>query len=368
MQTTLLGVAIAIILALVAALVGPVLIDWSRYRAEFEARSAQIIGLDFRINGRIDARLLPTPTVILHDVEFGHGGSTVRARALRVEYALGSLMRGEWRIDDAWLEGPEFEIGLDTAGRVLWPFPSDGGFAPKELSIRQLSITDGRVTFANAASGSRLTLDKLEFTGTFRSMFGPVQGEGAFVAAGHRYPFRISLGRIADGGSAQLQFQCRSGRWTTQGERRSLDLARAPDTSLRRQCCTRSLGRPCSCRRRSSTHRGILPRASRATARLRRSSRSNSSMGGDDRAIKLRGGAKVTFGSQPQLDGVFSAPQLDLDRVLSLPQEIRTKPLAVITKLANVFSGAPPLPLPVKLGLSVEAAYPCRRHDPARAR
>jgi len=32
LQTTLLGIGIAIILALVAALVGPLLIDWSHYR------------------------------------------------------------------------------------------------------------------------------------------------------------------------------------------------------------------------------------------------------------------------------------------------------------------------------------------------
>ncbi len=63
----------------------------------------------------------------------------------------------------------------------------------------------------------------------------------------------------------------------------------------------------------------------------------------------------MTFGSQPQLDGQFSVSQLDLDQVLSLPQEIRTKPLAVIAKLTDIFSGAPALPLPVKLGLSVDA-------------
>ena len=36
-QTTLLGVAIAIILALVTALVGPLFVDWGRYRDTFEA-------------------------------------------------------------------------------------------------------------------------------------------------------------------------------------------------------------------------------------------------------------------------------------------------------------------------------------------
>jgi large subunit ribosomal protein L24 len=350
-QTTLLGIAIAIILALVAALVGPALIDWSRYRAEFEARSAQIIGLEFRINGSIDARLLPTPTVILHDVEFGHKDSQVRARALRVEYALGALMRGEWRMDDAWLEGPEFEIGLDTAGRLLWPFPSDGGFAPKELSIRRISITEGRATLASAASGSRLTLDELEFTGTFRSMFGPVQGDGAFVAVGRRYPFRISLGRVTD--SAQLNLNIGQVDGPLKAE---VNLSIRLEGRMPRIEGSITLARSV----------GDVPAGSLVNAPWRLTSRvkaDNSAAvfeqielqhGSDDRAIKLRGGAKLSFGSQPQLDGVLSAPQLDLDRVLSIPQGIRTKPLAAITQLASLFSGAPPLPLPITLGLSVD--------------
>ena len=75
---------------------------------------AQLTGLEFRITGRIEARLLPTPTLILHDIEFGRDGSTVRARALHVEYALGAFVRGEWRIDDAQLEGTRIR---DRAGR-----------------------------------------------------------------------------------------------------------------------------------------------------------------------------------------------------------------------------------------------------------
>ena len=38
MQATLLGVGIAIILALLAALVGPYFVDWDQYRAVFEAQ------------------------------------------------------------------------------------------------------------------------------------------------------------------------------------------------------------------------------------------------------------------------------------------------------------------------------------------
>ncbi len=352
MQTTLLGVAIVIILALVTALVGPVLIDWSRYRGQFEARSAQIIGLEFRINGHIDARLLPTPTVILHDVEFGHNGSTVRARALRVEYALGALMRGEWRIEDAWLEGPEFEFGLDAAGRTLWPFPLDGGFTPRELSIRQIIITDGRATFVNGASGSRVALDEFEFTGALRSMVGPVKGEGAFVTAGHRYPFRISLSRVANESPAQLHFNIDPGEGQIKADvNLSISIERQMPRFEGTIVLARSVG---------STPDGDAFNAPwQLTSRVKGDSLAAAleqielELGGD-RAIKLRGSAKLTFGSQPHLDATLSAPQLDLDRVLSLPQETRPRPLAAIKKLASSFSPAQRLPVPVKLGLGIE--------------
>ena len=128
MQTTLLGLGIAIILALVTALVGPFYVDWGSYRGEFEARARQLTGLDFRVTGGMDARLLPTPTIVLQGVEFGRPdeSSKVRARVLRIEFALGALIRGEWRIADARLEGPEFAAGLDPAGRVAWPLPKLG--------------------------------------------------------------------------------------------------------------------------------------------------------------------------------------------------------------------------------------------------
>jgi len=42
-QTTLLGLAIAFIIALVAALVGPYFIDWNQFRPQFEAEATRVI-------------------------------------------------------------------------------------------------------------------------------------------------------------------------------------------------------------------------------------------------------------------------------------------------------------------------------------
>ena len=68
MQTTLLGLAIAFIIALLAALIGPYFIDWNQFRPQFEAEATRIIGAPVRVGGELDARLLPAPSLRLRSV------------------------------------------------------------------------------------------------------------------------------------------------------------------------------------------------------------------------------------------------------------------------------------------------------------
>ena len=60
-QTTLLSIAIALIVALLAALLGPHVIRWNDHRAFFEAEASRLVGIKVRVGGDIDAALLPTP-------------------------------------------------------------------------------------------------------------------------------------------------------------------------------------------------------------------------------------------------------------------------------------------------------------------
>ena len=135
MQATLLGAAIAIILALVAALVGPLFIDWTQYRDVFEARASRMVGMPVRIAGTIDARILPSPSVVLRGVEIGEPRkeSRLKARELGIEFGLGPFLRGELRAADMRVVGPDLRLGLDADGRLDWP--KTVGFDPDQLSI-----------------------------------------------------------------------------------------------------------------------------------------------------------------------------------------------------------------------------------------
>src|ERR1700749_2021465 len=128
-QTTLLGLAIALIVALLAALVGPFFIDWNQFRPQFEAEATRVIGAQVKVGGKLDARLLPSPSLQLHSVVVGGANDLgkVRADKLDVEFSLGSLMRGEWRGTELAINGMALDLGLDGQGRIDWP-ASTGAF------------------------------------------------------------------------------------------------------------------------------------------------------------------------------------------------------------------------------------------------
>src|SRR6202161_4964315 len=122
-QTTLLGLAIAFIIALMAALIGPYFIDWNQFRPQFEAEATQVVGAPVRVAGELDARLLPTPSLRLRSVVVGGANDLgkVRADKIDVEFSLRSLMRGEWRANELTINGLALDLGLDPQGRIDWP-------------------------------------------------------------------------------------------------------------------------------------------------------------------------------------------------------------------------------------------------------
>ena len=206
MQTTLLGLAIAFIIALIAALVGPYFIDWNQFRPQFEAEATRVIGAPVRVAGALDARLLPTPSLRLRSVVIGGANDLgkVRADKLDVEFSLGSLMRGEWRANELTINGLALDLGLDPQGRVDWPV-SAATFNLGSLAIDRLNLT-GRIALHDAASRGTVELNDIAFSGDVRSLAGAVRGDGNFMLSGIRYPFRVSSGRSADGEGTRIHF------------------------------------------------------------------------------------------------------------------------------------------------------------------
>jgi uncharacterized protein involved in outer membrane biogenesis len=350
-QTTLLGLAIALILALVAALVGPHFVDWSRYRAEFETQASRMSGLTVLVNGSVEARLLPTPTLTFGRIEIARRGDSraLRARSVSLEFSLSAMMRGEWRASEVKIEGAELAAGLDATGRLDWPAPAFGNELDS-LSIDRLEIVDSRLVFTDTASSSQVLLEKLDFRGELRSRMGPIKGEGAFEWAGHRYPFRVAANRAGDAGMRV---------------RLNLDPVDRPisvdvDTLVVVERGVPSIDGTLQLNRAVGRAADGIVQPWRLMSRIRGDSiaavleQIEFQYGPDERAIKLRGDANVAFGREPQLVMNLASTQIDLDRLIGLPEDMRKRPLMAFKTFAEYFGGAQRPPMPMRLGLSIE--------------
>jgi hypothetical protein len=356
-QTTLLGIAIAIILALVAALVAPLVVDWSLYRSTFEEEASRLTGLSVRVNGAIDARILPSPHIKLRGVEIGEAGREpqVRAGAVELEIGLAPLVRGEVRATEVRLLAPQIRLGLDPSGALDWPSLSSS-FDAEMLTVSRLNVENGRVTLADAASGSRLVLEKLTFNGDIRSFLGPFNGEGAFVAGGEPYGFRISGNRIGEDGKLKLRLGVDPTNQTLTTE---IDGALGFDRGVAQFDGAFSLARPVGVTLAGGARVMSNPwqlagkiSATPASATLKELA---FQYGPEERATVFNGKAELKFGQHPHLDGDISAHQVDVDRMLAAPDVTHRPPLVMFKSFLEEFIAAVRPPLPVAAGVAIEA-------------
>jgi large subunit ribosomal protein L24 len=365
-QTTLLGLAIAFIIALVAALVGPYFIDWNQFRPQFEAEASQVIGAPVRVAGELEARLLPSPTLRLRSVVVGGANDLgkVRADKLDVEFSLGSLMRGEWRATELTVGGMALDLGLDPQGRIDWP-AGTGKFNLGTLAIDRLHLT-GRAALHDAIGHRTLELDDIAFSGDVRSLAGSLRGDGNVTVSGQHYPFRVSSGQSADGNSTRLHLVVDSGSrpWSAEFDGFLSFEGRAPhfDGAITWAATAGS----------REGFKGAAPwrvsakiKADHAAAKLEQI---EASYGVEDAALKLIGAGDIRFGASPLLHAALSARQLDADRFAA--KEIATaeggakqrggkdnaaaEPVRVLPALRTLMTVIPELPIPAKLELAVE--------------
>lgn len=352
MQTTLLGLAIAFILALVAALVGPYFVDWNQFRPQFETEASKIIGMPVRVAGNLDARLLPAPSLRLKNVTVGGANDLgkVRAADLDVEFSLSSLMRGEWRANELTINGVSLDLGLDPKGRIDWS-PSSGTFNLASLAIDRLNLT-GRVALHDAASRSTLELNDVAFSGDVRSLAGAVRGDGNFMFDGNRYPFRISSGQSADGSGTRLHFNIDPGQRPVSADLDGILTfeARAP----RFEGTVTLAGTPGQ-RSGSDMPPWRIAAKVKSDYSAARLDQVEVSYGAEDRALKLTGNGDLRFGASPLLRASLTARQLDGDKFAAKDSgDGNVEPVRVLPAMRAVLSGLPQSPIPAQVELASE--------------
>ena len=350
MQTTLLGLAIAFILALITALVGPYFVDWNQFRPQFEAEASRVIGAPVRVGGKLDALLLPTPTLRLREIAVGgdNDPAKVRADKLDVEFNLGALMRGEWRASVLSLEGFVLDLGFDRQGRVEWPV-QPGRFNLGMLAIDRMNVA-GRLALHDASSGRVLHADDLSFSGDVRGAAGSLRGEGSFTLLGAKTPFRVSSGQTNDGKGTRVRFIADPGERSLSAD---LDGVLTFDNLVPKFEGGLTLARPADPKAPDSAWPWRLSSRVKANPSSATFEQVEAAYGAEDNALRLAGNGDIRFGASPLLHLALSARQLDADRLLT-HGTANAEPLRLLPALRSLVTSMPRLPLPAQIDVSAD--------------
>ena len=272
-----------------------------------------------------------------------------------LEVGLGPLLRGRVQATELRLVAPQIGLGIDRTGAIDWPAASPA-FAADALTISRLEVEDGRVTLTDAGSGGRVVLQKLSFNGDIRSFAGPFRGEGAFVVGDELYGYRISGSRIDEDGGLKLRLGVEPSNHPLTAE---IDGTLSFNRGVPQFDGTLALARPVG----ATLARGqrVMNDPWQLAGKLRATPASASlrevafQYGPDERAVIFSGKAELTFGERPHLDGTVAAVQVDIDRALAAPDVTHRPPLVMIKSFFDAFVAAVKPPIPVAVGIAVDA-------------
>ena len=200
-----------LVVALFAALLAPFFIDWTDFRVEFEQRASRILGKKVSVHGDVDARLLPFPSVTLHDVRVGQdqdGQPQLSAVRFSMDMELAPFLSGEARIFDMRIEEPKARVRILADGTLDWMRGSRGDIPARTVVLEDVHITNGSIEIIDEQRGRTRELSDLNADLSAGSLAGPWRGGGYASLDGEEAAFTLNTGE-ADQGSRSVPVRLR---------------------------------------------------------------------------------------------------------------------------------------------------------------
>lgn len=310
MNNTLTALGLALVLALAAALVGPLFVDWSAYRDEVARQAGALLGAPATVAGPVDVRLLPSPYLRVRGLSAGAGDGRLIAEEVELTLSIGALLRGDLNAERVRLVRPRLLLSVGADGAVKTPVGASAGAGAERISFSRAEIEDGRVELS--ASAGRVTLSAVSGFAEAGSLKGPFRFEGRAVTALGPATLRLSTARADATGALRLKLSATlDGRPETLDLDGALTLAKQPrfDGQI---VLARPQGRDDAATtpwRVAGKITGDAGRLALSALDLRR--------GPEEKALKLGGEGALTLAPKPRLDLALAARQLDLDRTVT---------------------------------------------------
>lgn len=200
-----------IVLVLFAALVAPFFLNWSSFRVEFEQQASRMLGKKVSVHGDVDARILPFPSITLHDVRVGQdldGQPLAQIASFSMDMELAPFLSGEARIFDMRIENPTVRVHVLKDGTLDWMGGSRPAIPTRVVVIEDVHVSNAAVSVIDEQSGRTRNLTGLTAEMSAASLAGPWRGDGNAILDGEEARFSLITG-TADVAAKRLPLRLR---------------------------------------------------------------------------------------------------------------------------------------------------------------
>ncbi|BCH59115.1 hypothetical protein RvVAR0630_17390 [Agrobacterium vitis] len=184
-----------VVVALFAALLAPLFVNWTDFRKDFEDQASRLLGKKVVVHGAVEARILPFPSITMNDVTVGPGtdGKTLAHVArFSMDAELAPFLSGEARIFAMRIEQPNVRLRLLPDGSLDWLQGSQPSLPGRNVVLEKVTVVDGAVTLVDQQTGRTREIGGLNADMTARSLAGPWTVSGQGVLDGQAGRFSLS--------------------------------------------------------------------------------------------------------------------------------------------------------------------------------
>ncbi len=219
MKKLLIGVGVVIVLLIVVVLVAPMFIPIDWVKEQIVAQVKESTGRDLKLDGDVSVSLLPTTSVEVTDVALSNRPGSdvtdmVTLKGLELDVGLFPLIDGQLEINRFVLIEPDIYLEVDQQGQGNWVFEGQGGETTTaddtsgdtssgggadlgSIKLGDVRIENGRLTYADLATGETTVISDLNITFDLPDMDSPFVGDGSLTFNDQPVTFTVSTGAPA---------------------------------------------------------------------------------------------------------------------------------------------------------------------------
>ncbi len=206
MKKVIIGVILALVLAIGGTFIYVISIDWNQHKDKISQQFYNSTGKHITFVGNVSFKIFPKPYLNAINAKIYNSNNKnekplLDIKNINAELDLIPLLKGEVNINKMVLDGVTININWDNKG-LNWQGDLSADqrqmMEDTKMVLNSVSLKNAKVNFEADGGNVNFSLDNLSGEVMAQSVFGPFRIEGNYLKSNDPQGFAITIGKIED--------------------------------------------------------------------------------------------------------------------------------------------------------------------------